>query len=177
MKTIVLIITAIAWIYLAYLFVFLLTSYEPAAPGYNPPFGIFVLDTVNLFIHEAGHLFLRPFGMTIHILGGSFFQVLLPLALAVVTARQNILQIGWPAFWTGESMVNVSAYVLDAPYRQLRLIARGLIHDWNWLLNGDADASEPLGQIVFWTGILLCAASIGAGVWAAIRIYREVSPA
>ena len=125
-------------------------------PGYNPPFALFVLDTVNLFIHEAGHLFFKPFGMTIYILGGSVFQVLLPLTLAVVTARQNILQVGWPAFWTGESLVNVSAYILDAPYR-----------------NGDADVSEPLGQLVFWTGILLCAASIGAGVWAAIKTYRE----
>jgi hypothetical protein len=172
-RTATLVLSALVWAYLSYLFVFLLTSYNPALPGYTPPFGLFVIDTVNLFIHEAGHLFLRPFGMTSHILGGSILQILLPAALAVVTGRQNFRQVGFPAFWLGESMVNVSAYILDAPYRKLPLIARGLIHDWNWLLNGDADVSDPLGQIVFWTGILICAASIGAGIRAMVMKYRE----
>jgi hypothetical protein len=131
------------------------------------------MDTVNLFIHEAGHLFLRPFGMFIHVLGGSLVQVALPLALLVVTWRQNIGQIGYAGFWVGESMINVSVYIQDAPVRKLRLIAKGLIHDWAWLLSGNLELAAPLAAVVYWTGILLCGASIGALVVFAVHAYRE----
>jgi hypothetical protein len=30
-----------------------------------------ILDLVNLAFHEAGHLFLAPFGRTLHYLGGT----------------------------------------------------------------------------------------------------------
>lgn len=176
MKYVGLILRTLLWVYLSYLFVFLLTSYHPAEAGYRPPFGLFIIDTINLFIHEAGHLFFRLFGMWLHILAGSLFQVLIPLALLVVTWRQKISQIGLPGFWLGESMINVSVYIKDAPVKQLKLIAKGLIHDWNWLLSGDLEAAEPLGDAVFVLGILLCAASIGAGITFAIRAFRQDSP-
>lgn len=177
MKRLVLALKLVAWAYLTYLFVFLLTSYEPAQPAFRPPFGLFVLDTVNLFIHEAGHLFFKFFGMWLHIIAGSLFQVLLPAALLVVTARQRIPGIGWPAFWLGESLINVSVYIKDAPDRKLKLIAKGLIHDWNWLLSGNLEAAEPLAAIVFILGILIAGAGIGLGVYFAFKTYRQDMPA
>ncbi|MFN0158110.1 MAG: hypothetical protein ACKVRP_08590 [Bacteroidota bacterium] len=171
----ILLVKLFLFAYLGYLFWFLLTSEGPAAPAYNPPFVLWVLDTINLFIHEAGHLFLRPFGMFIHIIGGSFFQCFTPLALLVVTWRQNVSQIAYPAFWFGENLVNVSYYIQDAPYRKLKLIARGLIHDWGWLLAGRKEMAAPLSQVVFWVGILICVAAIGVGIYYAIRDYKEAS--
>jgi hypothetical protein len=159
--------------YLSYLAFFLLTTDGPAAPGYSPPFVLWVIDTINLFIHEAGHLFLRPFGMTLHLLGGSLLQCLLPLLLALVTYRQNPSQVAYPAFWFGENLINVSIYIKDAPYRQLKLIASGLIHDWHWLLSGDAGLSEPLGGAVFLLGTIVCITAIVTGVVHAVRAYRE----
>jgi len=159
--------------YLWYLLFFLATGYEPALPGYRPPFPIFVIDTINLFIHEAGHFFLKPLGMWIHIIGGSVFQVLVPLALVIVTWRQNIHHAGYAGFWLGESIVNVSMYIKDAPYRQLKLIAKGLIHDWNWLLSDDLETAEPLGEILFLLGVIVCVASLGAGVFFAIQRFRQ----
>jgi hypothetical protein len=159
--------------YLAYLLFFLATGYEPALAGYRPPFVIFVIDTINLFIHEAGHFFLKPFGMLIHIIGGSLFQILLPLALLIVTWRQDVRQISYAGFWLGESFINVSVYIKDAPFRQLKLIARGLIHDWSWLLSGNLEAAELLGQVVFVVGLLVCAGSVGAGIVFAIQKFRE----
>ena len=41
------------------------------------------LDYANLAFHEAGHLFLIPFGTTMHYLGGTIGQILVPCALAV----------------------------------------------------------------------------------------------
>lgn len=159
--------------YLGYVFVFLLTSYDPAGGGYHPPFMIFVIDTINLFIHEAGHFFLKPFGMWIYVFGGSFVQIFLPAMLLLVTWRQAPAQAPLPAFWTGESMVNVSVYIKDAPFRELKLLARGVIHDWNWLLADDLDMAEPLGATVYWLGIILCVTAVGAGMYFAVRLYRE----
>src|SRR5512142_68781 len=130
---------------LAYLTLFIVTAYDPAAGNYHPPFLLWMLDTLNLFIHEAGHFFMRPFGMWMYVFGGSFVQVLLPLLLLVVTWRQKPWQAPLPAFWLGESMVNVSVYISDAPVRKLHLIAGGLIHDWHWLLENNLEAAEPLG--------------------------------
>lgn len=157
---------------LGYLLEFLLTGYHPEAPSFHPPFLIFVLDTVNLFIHEAGHFFFKIFGQWVHIVAGSFFQVFLPLALCAFTLRQTPQFAAYPGFWVGESLVNVSVYIKDAPHRQLRLIARGLIHDWNWLLSDNLDAAEPLGEAVYVLGILICVASLGWGIVSAVRTYR-----
>src|SRR6266545_5228189 len=136
MKHITLALKLLVLVYLGSLVYFMLETGGPAEGGYHPPFSLFVLDTINLFIHEAGHFFLKPFGMWVYILGGSFIQCVIPLMLAIVTWQQNIAHVAYPAFWFGENLINVSYYVRDAPYKHLRLLASGLIHDWNWLLSG-----------------------------------------
>ncbi|MEW6509784.1 MAG: hypothetical protein AB1428_02365 [Bacteroidota bacterium] len=173
MRTAILVLKLAVLAYCSYLLVFLLDRYDPSVPGYSPPFVLWLLDTINLFIHEAGHLFFKLFGQWLYLLGGSLVQVLIPLALLIVVWRQNLDQIWYPGFWLGENLVNVSVYIKDAPYRKLRLLARGLIHDWNWLLNGDQETSEILGATVYWMGILICAAAIGAGAWFAVKKMRE----
>lgn len=161
--------------YLVYLLYFLLFGYDPSQSSFSPPFVLWVLDTINLFIHEAGHFFLKPFGRWIYVFGGSFFQVFLPLLLALLGLRQSYRQAILPAFWCGESMVNVSVYIRDAPFRQLKLLARGLTHDWNWLLSDSLDSAGTIADIVFGMGIVLCAVAIGAGVFGAIQVYREAA--
>jgi hypothetical protein len=173
MRAIVLALKLLAIGYLGWLLVFLLTGYAPADPSFRPPAPLWILDTINLFIHEAGHFFFRIFGQFIYILGGSLFQVMLPAALVVVVWRRNIAQIWYAGFWLGENLVNVSVYIQDAPFRKLRLIAGGLIHDWQWLLNGDPDSAELLGGVVYWLGILIVVASLGAGIFYAIRDFRQ----
>ncbi len=162
---------AIAGLYLTWHYTF---DYHPADPlGYDPPFVLWVIDTINLFIHEAGHLFFRMFGQTISILGGSLLQCLLPLALTIVTWREKPRQAAYPAFWLGGNLVNVSVYVADAPYKNLRLIKEGLIHDWNWLLYDQLDAAGPLAGVLRWTGVALCLAACGLIVYEGFRTLRE----
>lgn len=173
MKYILLAIKLLLFAYLGYLWIFFLTTDGPAAPGYHPPFLIFVIDTINLFIHEAGHFFLRPFGMWIYIFGGSFVQCALPAALAIAVARQNVVHSPYPAFWFGENLINISYYIKDAPYKHLRLIAAGLIHDWNWLLSGRLESAELIGTTVWVVGMIVCIASVGVGIYFVIRSFRE----
>lgn len=158
--------------YLLYLLYILAWEYDPTSPAFRPPIVLWITDWMNLYIHEAGHLIFKIFGRTVYFLGGSLTQVLLPLALVAVIARQRNWYMGAAGFWLGENLVNVSVYISDAPYRRLHLIGRGLIHDWNWILSGDLDLAAPLGSAVFISGIIVCAVSIGAGVYLSVRDFR-----
>lgn len=161
--------------YLVYLLYFLTFGYDPSQASFSPPFILWILDTINLFIHEAGHFFLKPFGRWICVVGGSFMQVILPLLLALLGLRQNYRFTALPAFWCGESMVNVSVYIRDAPFKQLKLIAKGLTHDWNWLLSDNLDSAGTIADIVFGLGTVLCLIAVGTGVFGALQAYREAS--
>jgi hypothetical protein len=175
MKYVILGIKLIILSYFAYLLYFLTTGYNPVSYPYNPPFPIFVIDMINLFIHEAGHFLFKIFGRWVYFLGGSLFQVLLPLALVITTWRSSKAFVLYPLFWVGESMINVSVYIQDAPYRKLHLIGKGLIHDWNWLLSDNLELAEPLGLAVYYLGLLLCLAGLIAGVVFAIISFQNYS--
>ena len=51
------------------------------------PMGAGVMDSVlhlpNLIFHEAGHILFSPFGRFMTVLGGSLFQVLVPVTCAL----------------------------------------------------------------------------------------------
>ncbi len=81
--------------------------------------------------------------------------------LFIVSYRKNLLSSFLPAFWTGESMINVSIYIKDAPFRELKLISKNLIHDWNWILKNNLELAEPISISVFITGLIFCFISIG----------------
>jgi len=172
MKYFYLTLKLLLFIYLCYLAYYLTFEYNPATSSARPPFFLWVIDIINLFIHEAGHFFFNIFGQWIYFLGGSLFQCLVPLALVVVTLRQNPSNTPYAGFWFGENLVNVSIYIKDAPFQQLHLIGQGLIHDWHWLLADHLDTPEPLGDAVRVMGILICAGSICAGVLLSIRDFR-----
>jgi len=159
----------LGYFYLVYLLFFLL-SFDPTNHTVSPPFTLFVLDTINLFIHEAGHFFFGLFPRRLYILGGSLFQCVIPLSLLIVSWMRSSLQIPLPGFWLGENIVNVSFYVRDAPVMKLRLIARGVIHDWNWLLSDNLDAAEPLADILFGVGLLL---SLSFVVWGMVVLFKR----
>ena len=172
MKHLWLVLKLLLLLYISYLVYFLITSYDPTSPAFRPPFFLWVIDWMNLYIHEAGHFFFMIFGRWMHFLGGSLFQCLVPLALLIVMWRQNRSYAYLSAFWLGENMINVSVYIRDAPYRRLHLIGKGLIHDWNWLLAGNLESAEPIADTVFFFGIILCIFAVLAGIFFAFYDFR-----
>ncbi len=154
-------------IFIIYFTFFLATDYQSFAGRNNLPFIIWVIDTIDLFIHEAGHFIFTIFGRTIYFLGGSLLQIIIPIATVIVFAKNNLRSLMFTLYWTGQSTVNVSIYIGDAPYRKLQLISRGAIHDWNWLMYrlNLMEEIETIAAIVNAIGIITCIAGIFVGLY------------
>ncbi len=104
-------------------------------------FGLFyfLLDNLNLIMHEAGHSILGIFGWRfLTVLGGTLLQVLIPF-LVFVFAWRNRQQFlaQFSLYWLGFSWLETAAYCGDAYLRQMPLIG-GLpksAHDFFNLMN------------------------------------------
>lgn len=121
-----------------------------------------ILDDANLIFHEAGHTLFMFFGETLYILGGSLFQILLPLGCGFVFLRRreffSSLIMTW---WAGENMIGVGRYIADARTQLLPLI--GGEHDWAVLLSGHPRLltyDTTMGLAVETIGIVLMSASL-----------------
>jgi hypothetical protein len=144
-------------------------------PGQGWPF---LLSEFRMFtflpIHEAGHLIFRPFGTTIMFLGGSFWQIAIPLIWFAVALKQRLEVALFPLFWVGENMMDVSLYVRDAPYRALPLLGgQSVGHDWfNILTRWNAlDSAESLADALYYIGLIIALGGIIAGIVLALITF------
>ncbi len=158
-------------IYLCYLTFCLATDYQENSSRNKVPFIIWIIDTIDLFIHEAGHIVFRLFGRFVEFLGGSLLQVIIPVAAVIVFGKSNPKYYPFTLYWTGQSLINVSIYIGDAPFMKLHLISKGAIHDWRWLLS-NAGMMENAGDIA-WTvnaaGLITCLGGIIVGIYIIFR--------
>ena len=93
-----------------------------------------ILDAVDLAIHETGHLVFAPFGEFLSFLGGTVFQLALPLAFVVYFWRRDDRHAASVAlWWVAQNCWNVSVYVRDARVQALPLVGGGE-HDWAYIL-------------------------------------------
>ena len=128
------------------------------------------MHNILLAIHEAGHVIFIPCGEFMTILGGSLFQLLLPLGWAAcfVLRQRDNFAAAVTLWWAGQSFVDLSPYIHDAPYRLLPLVGGGgeESHDWgNPLTPLDALGRSPTpARASVTSGALLMALAPG---WAA----------
>jgi hypothetical protein len=168
-----------AW--LVYVLVQAVTAFSSYTPGTPWPF---LLSMIRMWtflpIHEAGHLIFMPLGTVMMFLGGSILQILLPAAWFALAFGQRSSVWPFPLFWAGENIMDVSLYLRDAPVRALPLLGGHKSgHDWfNILSRWDLlDAAEPIADVLFLCGTLVCIGAIAAGFALAIRSYRSPEPA
>ena len=161
--------------YLAWLVIFLMTDYGTPQGRVNMPVVLIVLDWINLFIHEGGHGIFRIFGEFIYVLGGTLMQLILPASAVVVFLRSGMGTLPFTLFWLGENVVNVSVYIMDAPYRRLPLISKYAAHDWGYITDtlGVTHLAEDFGLVVKIIGILICLGGIGFSVYSIVQRIRE----
>jgi len=132
------------------------------------------MHNIVLPIHEAGHVFFRPLGEFMMMLGGSFFQVALPLAIGVafLVRQRDAFGAAICLWWAGASLVDLSPYIWDALDPQLVLLggrtgAEGP-HDWIYIL-GKLHAishAHGIGAAAHHLGVIAMLAGIVWGAWA-----------
>lgn len=120
---------------------------------------------VDLVFHEAGHVLFIPFGRYGSILGGSLFQILVPLFLMFAFLIKN--RDGFAAsiclWWAGQSTMDLAPYIADARALRLPLLGGGTgadspgVHDWQNLLG-------PLGWLQHDIRIATIFDNVGSGI-------------
>jgi hypothetical protein len=135
------------------------------AVNYDYPFPLnfihLFVDSFLLIVHEAGHTFFGIFSIRfITILGGSLFQILLPLAILAYTwINRKKIGMQFTLVLLGYSWLDVAAYAADGGARQLPLIG-GLgkeAHDWyNLLVRMNALEHDITFALLFVTVGIFC---------------------
>jgi len=125
------------------------------------------LDDLNLAVHEAGHLVFSAFGETLTILGGSLFQVIVPLTFVGYFARtKQRYAAAVTMAWVGVNLLNVARYIGDARAQELPLLGgEDSIHDWWYLLiNWDLLPRDlVIARWVHFVGVVAFLSSLLAG--------------
>jgi len=136
--------------------------------------GFALMDNINLPVHETGHLVFGAFGEFIAALGGSLFQVMVPLAFVIHFMRRDDSHSASVAlWWTGQSLWNVAIYVADAQEQELPLVGGGE-HDWAYLL-AEMDLlrqDDAVASMVRFAGTMLIVAAMLWGYRSLLRSAR-----
>ena len=138
------------------------------------------MHNINLVFHEAGHVFFRPFGWFMMILGGSLFQIIMPLIVTFTFLIKNNNAFGASVglWWTGQSFIDLTPYIDDAQIQQLVLLgghtgadAPGS-HDWTNILSefNTIDKHREVANFAHNSGTLLI---LLAFAWGGFVLYRQ----
>ena len=124
------------------------------------------LDGADLAFHEAGHILFSPFGQTLHVLGGTLLQLLVPALLAGYFLFRRSPCSGMVClWWLGQNLVNVSIYMGDAREMKLPLVGGGE-HDWTQIFYQFGLLSEEsvrdVSTLTHHAGVLVMLASAAA---------------
>ncbi|MGH9887613.1 MAG: hypothetical protein ACREBE_18935 [bacterium] len=129
-----------------------------------------LMDSVDLPIHETGHLVFSPFGEFVQFLGGTLFQLIMPSAfVAYFLHRRDRHAASVALWWVAQNFWNISVYVKDARNQDLDLVGGGE-HDWAYLLGhlGWLKQDQRIGHGIWLIGVLLFLVAIVGGLVAAM---------
>jgi hypothetical protein len=129
-------------------------------------------------IHEFGHLLFRPFGEFMHLLGGSLFQVALPLIFAGVFLVKNRdpFAAAVMLWWSAVAVMDVAPYVYDAQVPQHVLLTGRTgetgAHDFIDVLGdlGLLAHAQTVGYAVHRFGVAMLVASFA---WAGCILWKQ----
>jgi hypothetical protein len=140
------------------------------------------MHLVHIPFHEAGHVLLSPFGRFVMVLGGSLFQVAIPIACGAVLLLKSRDAFGAAIalWWAGQSLMDLAPYIADARALQIVLLgghtgAEVEGHDWEYLLQamGWLRHDVALGRLSFAAGALLMVTAIAWGAAVVWWNYRR----
>lgn len=135
------------------------------------------LDGLDLPIHETGHIVFGWGGEVITALGGTLFQLIVPLLFVIYFwLRGDRHAATIPLWWGGQNCWNIARYVADARAMDLPLVGGGE-HDWNFLLGvwGVLPKDTAIARDIRSIGTLIVAASVCIGWLALASTKAEVN--
>ena len=97
----------------------------------------FLFYLIHFFPHEGGHVYFSFFGRTMHVMGGTLTELLLPCLMLLWSIKKKLrVASSLALFWLGYNLYYISEYIADA--RAMRMPAVGEftpdMHDWHYLL-------------------------------------------
>ena len=141
------------------------------------------MHLIVLPIHEAGHLLFIPFGRFMTVLGGSLFQVLLPLVLMASFmfgfggSRRDNFAASLMLWWAAVSIIDVAPYIWDAFDPKMMLLggktgAESDGHDWQNILGdlGLIKRAHLIAGIAHKLGLVVM---LVAYAWGAALLYFQ----
>ena len=136
------------------------------------------IDNLNLPIHETGHIVFGMFGELITALGGSLFQVIVPVIfVGYFLRRREQYAASVALWWVAENLWYVATYVADAQEQALPLVGGGE-HDWAFIL-AELDVlryDDRIAAMIRFAGIVLFGIAILWG-YASAGAPREIPAA
>lgn len=138
-----------------------------------------IIHLVNLPFHEAGHILFYPMGSFMASLGGSLFQLMVPLICCGVLLVQTRDTFGASVcfWWFGENFLDLAPYINDARAGVLPLIGGNTgrtspygFHDWEFILteSGLIRFDQVIAKMAHLFGSLFMIIAI---IWAGYLLY------
>jgi hypothetical protein len=132
-------------------------------------------------IHEFGHVLFRPLGEFMTLLGGSLFQVLLPVIFGAIFVVKNRdpFAASVMLWWAAVAVMDVAPYVYDA-FQPQHILLTGRTgdngaHDFIDVLGdlGLLAKAQPIGRGVHAFGFIAMVAAVAWGAWLVWQQYRR----
>lgn len=133
---------------------------------------------ITLAFHEMGHIVFSPFGRTLMLLGGTIFQLLVPLSagLYLLLKQRDYFGVAVCGAWLSYATWEMGTYVDDANKERLGLVgfSDNPEHDWSALLTDwrVLNHAETIATVVRVGAFATWAASMVLGVWLCWLMYK-----
>jgi hypothetical protein len=154
---------------------FISLNFEIEPYSFNNSF----MHSINLVFHEAGHVFFRPFGRFMTILGGTLGQLIMPaIVMGVFLFKSNPFGASVALWWLGQSFMDCAPYIDDALVQQMVLVGghtgtdRPGSHDWNNIL-GEFNALERAREFATRADTAGTLIMLAALAWGGMLLWRQ----
>lgn len=132
------------------------------------------IDSVDLVIHEAGHVLFSFFGDFLMIAGGTLLQIIIPMVFAgYFFLRGEHFSGSLLLYWLGLNLFNISMYAGDALKMQLPLLTGDKDgHDWNQMLFmvNQIKHTELISNIILGIGVLIILVALFLSIRSSISV-------
>jgi hypothetical protein len=146
------------------------------------PLDHYIIHSVHLIFHEAGHFIFMFFGSQfIHMAGGTLLQLIIPIVLALyfLFVKKDVYASCFMLLWLGSSFFDVAIYAKDAIVMNLDLLGGdNVTHDWNYLLStlGALKYTSQIASTIFSLGTMSLIVGVVVGIYGSFVLTTQEKP-